>query len=66
MALMHNDIRQENFTTKPCFENTNCKFYHGQIYKVAEMKRNPSWKQHKGATEVWDNFPQIRIGGEFW
>ena len=42
IALMHDDIRQANFTTKPRFENANCKFYREQIPKAAKMKRMPA------------------------
>jgi len=42
IALMHDDIRQANFTTKPRFENANCKFYHAQIPKAGKMKKIPS------------------------
>ena len=44
MSLMHDDITQAHFTTKPQFKNANCKFYRGQIPREANMKRIPSWK----------------------
>lgn len=36
---MHNDISQANFTTKPRFEDANCKFKRAQISKAAKMKK---------------------------
>jgi len=42
IALIHDDIRCVNFTTKPHFENTNYRFYHGQIPNAAEIKIIPS------------------------
>jgi len=41
MALMHDDIKQADFATRPYFENTTCKFNHGKIPKAAKMKRIP-------------------------
>ena len=34
-----------NLTTKPCFENANCRFYQEPIAKVAKMKRISTSKQ---------------------
>ena len=36
---MHNDISQANFTTKPRFEDANCKFNRAQISKAAKMEK---------------------------
>jgi len=30
MALMHDDMKQADFTTRPCFENKTCKFNCGK------------------------------------
>ena len=47
---MHNDISQANFTTKPRFEDANCKFDRAQISKAAKMKKKKNtWKQHESA-----------------
>jgi len=34
---MHNDISQANFTTKPRFEDANCKFNRAKISKAAKI-----------------------------
>ena len=36
------DIRLAKNTTKRRFDNTDCKFYHGQIPKAVNMKRIPT------------------------
>lgn len=46
---MHNDISQANFTTKPRFEDANCKFNRAQISKAAKMEKKHTWKQHESA-----------------
>ena len=38
-ALMGDDIRLEEVTSKPRFDNANSKFYHKLIPKVAKIKR---------------------------
>ena len=43
------DIRPANITTKPFFENVNCKLYHEEIPKAGKVKRIPTSKQYEGA-----------------
>ena len=61
IALMCDDISLAKITTKPCFDNAKCRFYHELIPKAVKMKRTPTWKQHEGneslsqcrANEAW-------------
>ena len=48
ISLMHTDIRLANFTTNLGIEDANCKFYHEQIPKTANMERHVKNK-HEGA-----------------
>ena len=41
---MLGDIRLAKITTKPWFENANCKFNHEQIPKAAKIERVPMSK----------------------
>jgi len=42
-------MRPTNLTTKPRFENANCKFYREQIPKTANIERILALKQPEGA-----------------
>ena len=51
IALKGDDIRLEEVTSKPRFDNANFKFYHKLIPKAAKMKEYPRSSNAK-ATKV--------------
>ena len=62
---MHDDIRQADFTTKPYFENVNCKYYRTKFPKQRRWIEDPGENNTK-VPEVSENVSQTRLGGEFW
>ena len=42
IALMRDDISLAKITTKPRFDNANCKFYREPIPTAVKMKRIPT------------------------
>ena len=67
MALMHYNIREANFSTKPCSKNANCIFYCGQNPQSnKDEKNNGPQENNMKVQAAWENFSETRLGNELW
>ena len=67
MALMHYNIREANFSIKPCSKNANCIFYCGQNPQSnKDEKDNGPQENNMKVQAAWENFSETRLGNELW